>query len=130
MIHKKLYTSARSLWQRREPEFLRDSGCCSESRRAVFPRQPCDSSLDVRFFSSKKNVPWLQRALHCIGKAILADKADAANRHYEQQRQDGNLGPEINARRRSSAVRAVALFQKFKDYNEGGDGEAFAGLPF
>ncbi|EPT25249.1 serine/threonine protein phosphatase [Toxoplasma gondii ME49] len=70
----------------------------------------------------KRSVPWLQRALHCIGKAILADKAEAANRHYEQQRQDGNLGPDLNTRRRSSAVRAVALFQKFKDYNEGGDG--------
>lgn len=30
---------------------------------------------------------------------------------------------EGGSRRRSSAVRAVALFQKFKDYNEGGDGK-------
>ncbi|KAL8454062.1 hypothetical protein Emed_000560 [Eimeria media] len=67
--------------------------------------------------------PWLSRALHCIGKAILADKAEAASRHYEQQQlQDGGLLGEGGNRRRSSAVRAVALFQKFKDYNEGGDG--------
>ncbi|KAL8427440.1 hypothetical protein Efla_003887 [Eimeria flavescens] len=67
--------------------------------------------------------PWLTRALHCIGKAILADKAEAASRHYEQQQlQDGGLLGEGGSRRRSSAVRAVALFQKFKDYNEGGDG--------
>ncbi|KAL8270324.1 hypothetical protein Esti_005759 [Eimeria stiedai] len=73
---------------------------------------------------------WLIRALHCIGKAILADKAEAASRHYEQQQlQDGGLLGEGGSRRRSSAVRAVALFQKFKDYNEGGDGMTFKNLP-
>ncbi|OEH80588.1 serine threonine protein phosphatase [Cyclospora cayetanensis] len=67
--------------------------------------------------------PWLSRALHCIGKAILADKAEAASRHYEQQQlQEGGFMGEGGSRRRSSADRAVALFQKFKDYNEGGDG--------
>lgn len=74
--------------------------------------------------SPQAKTPWLSRALHCIGKAILADKAEAASRHYEQQQlQDGGLMGEGGNRRRSSAVRAVALFQKFKDYNEGGDGE-------
>ncbi|KAL8449350.1 hypothetical protein Emag_003640 [Eimeria magna] len=49
--------------------------------------------------------PWLSRALHCIGKAILADKAEAASRHYEQQQlQDGGLLGEGGNRRRSSAV--------------------------
>ena len=68
--------------------------------------------------------PWLRRALHCIGKAILADKAEAASRHYEQQQlQEGGFVSDCTSRRRSSAVRAVALFQKFKDYNEGGDGK-------
>ncbi|CDJ49885.1 serine/threonine protein phosphatase 5, putative [Eimeria brunetti] len=85
----------------------------------------------------QSKTPWLRRAFHCIGKAILADKAEAASRHYEQQQlqqlqqlqqqqqQQEGQGPLIgdaNSRRRSSAVRAVALFQKFKDYNEGGDG--------
>lgn len=78
------------------------------------------------FPSPQAKTPWLSRALHCIGKAILADKAEAASRHYEQQQlQDGGLIGEGGSRRRSSAVRAVALFQKFKDYNEGGDGEGF-----
>ena len=73
--------------------------------------------------SPQAKTPWLSRALHSIGKAILADKAEAASRHYEQQQlQDGGLLGEAGNRRRSSAVRAVALFQKFKDYNEGGDG--------
>ncbi|CDJ57626.1 serine/threonine protein phosphatase 5, putative [Eimeria maxima] len=77
----------------------------------------------------QSKLPWLRRALHCIGKAILSDKAEAASRHYQQQQQitqEGGIIHDVQqqqqTRRRSSAVRAVALFQKFKDYNGGGDG--------
>lgn len=81
----------------------------------------------VLVFSPQKQPPWLSRALHCIGKAILADKADAASRHFEhQQLPDSGSLCEGGSRRRSSAVRAVALFQKFKDYNEGGDGKVYS----
>ncbi|XP_026191543.1 serine/threonine-protein phosphatase with EF-hands 1 [Cyclospora cayetanensis] len=85
-------------------------------------------SIDVAEFLGRFKVVYSNsikedRALHCIGKAILADKAEAASRHYEQQQlQEGGFMGEGGSRRRSSADRAVALFQKFKDYNEGGDG--------
>lgn len=63
--------------------------------------------------------PWISKALGAIGRAILADKAEAANRHYATT---DNLplpfdGATVN-RRRSSAVRSAALFQKFKDYTD------------
>lgn len=59
---------------------------------------------------------WIQQALATIGKQILADKNEAAGRHYEQQ--EPTSAPDVSNRRRSSAVRAVALFQKFKDFNQ------------
>eukprot|EP00922_Rhytidocystis_sp_ex-Travisia-forbesii_P032363 GHVS01048091.1.p1 GENE.GHVS01048091.1~~GHVS01048091.1.p1 ORF type:complete len:1000 (-),score=105.05 GHVS01048091.1:214-3213(-) len=63
---------------------------------------------------------WIKKALQCIGRMILSDKSEAARRHYESQ--EHGAGQERSSRRRSSAVRAVALFQKFKDYNDQGDG--------
>eukprot|EP01068_Selenidium_serpulae_P013141 Selendium_serpulae@DN5931_c0_g1_i1.p1 len=69
---------------------------------------------------------WIQQALQAIGKQILADRNEAAGRHYEQQ--EPISAPEVQNRRRSSAIRAVALFQKFKDFNEDSSNEGF--LPY
>lgn len=60
------------------------------------------------------------RALGAIGKQILADKAEAARQHYKTIDDSGNVAlydvEESSKRRRSSALRSAALFQKFTDY--------------
>lgn len=69
-------------------------------------------------FRISEEDPWIAKALAAIGRAILADKAEAAQRHY------ANFetvplpfeNPTSSVRRRSSALRSAALFQKFKDF--------------
>lgn len=64
---------------------------------------------------------WIPGALQLIGRHILADKIDAAERYYSghmflsfMEPSKEGLGP--TERRRSSALRSVALLQKFADY--------------
>lgn len=72
--------------------------------------------------------PWITQALEAIGRHILADKAETAERHYNNMSENllEGLGgttlltagePPLKAsRRRSSTLRSVALLQKFKDF--------------
>ncbi|KAF8820394.1 hypothetical protein IE077_000502 [Cardiosporidium cionae] len=68
-----------------------------------------------------KDVPWINLALQSIGKAILSDKAETARRYFEEQ-EVADMTENPTERRRSSALRAVALFQKFRDFDSSGDG--------
>lgn len=63
---------------------------------------------------------WIQQALAALGRAILADKAEAAQRHYTAFDSPPLLYENATSptRRRSSAIRSAALFQKFKDFAE------------
>eukprot|EP00918_Siedleckia_nematoides_P081891 GHVU01179492.1.p1 GENE.GHVU01179492.1~~GHVU01179492.1.p1 ORF type:complete len:142 (+),score=26.57 GHVU01179492.1:327-752(+) len=62
--------------------------------------------------------PWVHEVLAAIGRAIMQDKESAAELHYEAQEVQ-NYARGAKDRRRSSTVRAVALFQKFKEFKQG-----------
>ncbi|KAF8820408.1 hypothetical protein IE077_003210 [Cardiosporidium cionae] len=59
--------------------------------------------------------------MQSIGRAILADKTETARRYFEEQ-DAADITENPTERRRSSALRAVALFQKFRDFDNSGDG--------
>ncbi|ORM39625.1 Serine/threonine-protein phosphatase 5 [Babesia sp. Xinjiang] len=69
---------------------------------------------------------WMEAALPAIGKVILSDRTEAAARYYNPNYNSNaalaKITEEETARRRSSAIRAVALFQKFQDYDRVGGG--------
>lgn len=69
---------------------------------------------------------WMEAALPAIGKVILSDRTEAAARYYNPN-DDASSAlarafKDEATRRRSSAIRAVALFQKFQDYDKLGGG--------
>lgn len=63
----------------------------------------------------------VQKLIETIGKHILADSSEIANFHYrfyEEQDESENA----DRRKRSSVIKSVALFQKFKNFDKFGDG--------
>eukprot|EP01071_Lankesteria_metandrocarpae_P008624 Lankesteria_metandrocarpae@DN5006_c0_g1_i3.p1 len=64
---------------------------------------------------------WMKPAVEEIGRLLLSDKKELASRHYGAQ-QPNVAGYDGSTRRRSSAIRAVAVFERFKEYNEHGGG--------
>ncbi|UKJ87747.2 protein-serine/threonine phosphatase [Theileria orientalis] len=85
------------------------------------------SKLKVIYSESIKYHPteeWMEKALPSIGKLILSNRVEAAARYYNPNNKTDNLEKEKNEinRRRSSAIRAFALFQKFQEYDKAGEG--------
>ncbi|EUD65899.1 protein phosphatase [Plasmodium inui San Antonio 1] len=62
----------------------------------------------------------IRKLIETIGKHILADSADTANFHYKFYEENERGGSE--RRKRSSVIKSVALFQKFKNYDNFGNG--------
>ncbi|GAW82989.1 serine/threonine protein phosphatase 7 [Plasmodium gonderi] len=63
----------------------------------------------------------ITKLIETIGKHILADSADTANFHYKFY-EDSNARGGSERRKRSSVIKSVALFQKFKNYDHFGNG--------
>ncbi|KAK1442071.1 serine/threonine-protein phosphatase 5-related protein [Babesia gibsoni] len=87
------------------------------------------SKLKVIYSASTRYEPkedWLEAALPAIGRVILSDRTDAAARYYNPNYDPStalsHMVKDDASRRRSSAIRAVALFQKFQDYDKLGGG--------
>ncbi|GFE53728.1 serine threonine phosphatase [Babesia ovis] len=87
------------------------------------------SKLKVIYSASTRyNVKeeWMEAALPAIGRVILSDRTEAAARYYnpscDKETAMAKLASDEMSRRRSSAIRAVALFQKFQDYDKVGGG--------
>ncbi|GIX66130.1 serine/threonine protein phosphatase [Babesia caballi] len=87
------------------------------------------SKLKVIYADStryKVKEEWMEAALPAIGRVILSDRTEAAARYYNPNYDTStaiaNMSKDDASRRRSSAIRAVALFQKFQDYDKVGGG--------
>ncbi|KAK2197196.1 bifunctional Metallo-dependent phosphatase-like/EF-hand domain pair/Serine-threonine-specific protein phosphatase-bis(5-nucleosyl)-tetraphosphatase/EF-hand domain/Calcineurin-like phosphoesterase domain [Babesia duncani] len=68
---------------------------------------------------------WIEDAIPALGRVILSDRKEAAARYYdlgEEGQAAKNAAIEEVRRKRSSAIRAVALFQKFQEYDKVGCG--------
>ncbi|KMZ83793.1 PP1-like protein serine/threonine phosphatase [Plasmodium vivax Brazil I] len=63
----------------------------------------------------------IRKLIETIGKHILADSADTANFHYRFYEENNESGGS-ERRKRSSVIKSVALFQKFKNYDNFGNG--------
>ncbi|ETW59019.1 hypothetical protein PFMC_05207 [Plasmodium falciparum CAMP/Malaysia] len=63
----------------------------------------------------------IQKLIETIGKHILSDSADTANYHYKFY-EENNERHNSERRKRSSVIKSVALFQKFKNYDNFGNG--------
>ncbi|CAA9990378.1 serine/threonine protein phosphatase 7, putative [Plasmodium knowlesi strain H] len=63
----------------------------------------------------------IRKLIETIGKHILADSADTANFHYRFYEENNERGGS-ERRKRSSVIKSVALFQKFKNYDHFGNG--------
>uniref|UniRef100_A0A3B0MWL4 Serine/threonine-protein phosphatase n=1 Tax=Theileria annulata TaxID=5874 RepID=A0A3B0MWL4_THEAN len=85
------------------------------------------SKLKVIYSASIKYHPteeWMEKALPSIGRLILSNRVESALKYCNPNNNIENLEKErleIN-RRRSSAIRAFALFQKFQEYDKAGEG--------
>ncbi|GBE59700.1 serine threonine phosphatase [Babesia ovata] len=87
------------------------------------------SKLKVIYSAStryKVKADWMEAALPAIGRVILSDRTEAAARYYnpnyDPNAAAASASRDETSRRRSSAIRAVALFQKFQDYDKIGGG--------
>ncbi|SBS87423.1 serine/threonine protein phosphatase 7, putative [Plasmodium ovale curtisi] len=74
-------------------------------------------SINKEYTNNEK----IKRLIETIGKHILADSADTANFHYRfyEEQDDADCS---DRRKRSSVIKSVALFQKFKNYDNFGNG--------
>lgn len=80
-------------------------------------------SASIRYNAKEE---WMEKALPAIGRVILSNRVEAAARYYNPSQavdeKTIELGKQEVNRRRSSAIRAFALFQKFQDYDKAGEG--------
>ncbi|EUT78732.1 hypothetical protein PFAG_05310 [Plasmodium falciparum Santa Lucia] len=65
----------------------------------------------------------IQKLIETIGKHILSDSADTANYHYKFY-EENNERHNSERRKRSSVIKSVALFQKFKNYDNFGNAKS------
>ncbi|VWU50431.1 serine/threonine protein phosphatase 7, putative, partial [Hepatocystis sp. ex Piliocolobus tephrosceles] len=63
----------------------------------------------------------INKLIETIGKYILADSNDLANYHYKFYEDNDDMN-NSDRRKRSSVIKSVALFQKFKNYDNLGYG--------
>ncbi|CRH03910.1 serine/threonine protein phosphatase, putative [Plasmodium relictum] len=74
-------------------------------------------SINKEYINNEK----IKKLIETIGKYILSDSTDIANFHYKFY-EENNLRNNSERRKRSSVIKAVALFQKFKNYDHFGNG--------
>ncbi|CRG95746.1 serine/threonine protein phosphatase, putative [Plasmodium gallinaceum] len=74
-------------------------------------------SINKEYIDNEK----IKKLIETIGKYILSDSTDTANFHYKFY-EENSLRNNSERRKRSSVIKAVALFQKFKNYDNFGNG--------